>query len=413
MGQPVFLVGSTAEVGTHLGLLQRTYLVERVERTLRRAETAGLVDTCRQRAEGFAELLTQCTPHWFKEAEAMAAAAGIDLWPLLAINCLPPHFWGDHYRPAPLDDAAATEELVNAYDAQGIDLTLGGDCTTFFALPGATLPGETIFHKNRDERDEVQCLYIKQIDGRHRFVGGGDMGNLGTAHLHTEDFWVGANNTGSPVPPAEYEDNVLNDCHVLRYLAERCASLDDIVPAMEELIANRWLGGGGYEYGMILIFADAARALIVEATSRRLAYRWYEEEDAMDVRTNHFLLPELQEYCLPPHRGSQHRLERARELWFPQNGYIGIPSCGEIGRDREGAPLAICRNPSDGLGSVTVSTSTATISTADDSRCQTHFRNCHPSYTPALILTPLDRVSDSDLVSGAHNQEWRNYRSFI
>jgi hypothetical protein len=132
----------------------------------------------------------------------------------------------------------------------------------------------------------------------------------------------------------------------------------------------------------------------------------------MAVRSNHFVLPEMQDYALEPRPGSVARYKRAEELWQAADGHAGISTCGEIARDRANAPHAIARNPSDNLGSVTVSTSTTTISPHDDRRCATHFRNCHPSYTPAVILTPLDRVSDSDLLSGAHNQEWRFYRGW-
>lgn len=412
MGQPVFLIGEAAEVGAEQGALQRAVLANRVERVLRRAHEAGTLPGLAARAQRLADVLAQATPHWLQEAEALASAAGIEAWHLWAFNCLPGDFWGDHYQPAPLDDGRLSEEVVNAYEAQGYEPLMGGDCTSFFALGEASISGETLFHKNRESADEVQCLYIKQIAGFNRFVGGADIGNLGTAHLHTEDYWVGANNTGSPVPPSEYEDCALNDCHVLRYLAERCASLDEIIPTLEDLIARQWLGGGGTNTGMILLFADARRGLIVEATSRRLAYEWFEESGAMAVRTNHFLLPQMQPHCLAPHPGSARRYQRAAQLWESQQGYAGISSCGEIGRDRDGAPHAICVNPSDHLNGVTVSTSTATISAHDDRRCQTHFRNCHPGYTPAVIITPLDRVSDSDLVSGAHNQEWRRYRAW-
>ena len=411
MGKAVFLVGDAAEVGAVQGQLQRAVLTERIHRTLRRAEAAGTTQLLIERAARFEAVLAQAAPHWLEEARALAAAAEIEAAHLLALNCLPADFWGESYFPAPLSDTKNLEETVSPVEAQGYEPLLGGDCTTFFALGEATLAGETLLHKNRDERDEAQCLYIKQINGFNRFVGGGDIGHLGTSHLHTEDFWVGANNTGSAVLPVEYEDCILNDGHVLRYLAEHCDSLDGIVPMMHELIDQHWLGGGGVNMGMIMVFADATRGLIVEATSRRLAYEWF-DGDAMAVRTNHFLLPEMQPVALPPYPGSVHRYERASELWHEQDGFAAIPVCGEIGRDRSGAPMAICRNPSDNLGSVTVSTSTATISSHDDRRSQTHFRNCHPGYTPVVILTPLDRVSDSDLVSGAHNQLWRNYRGW-
>jgi hypothetical protein len=415
MGEAVYLVGQAAEVGAVQGRLQKAVLSERIERVLRRADETDMIATLRERAGRFGECLGDIAPHWLEEAHALAGAAGVEAWQLLAINCLPGTFWpGDGLLspPAPLTTVSIGDAMVNAYDAQGIDPGMGGgDCTTFFGIGDACLGGETLFHKNREHWDEVQCLYIKQIDGFNRFVGAGDVGNLGTAHLHTDDDWVGANNTGSPLPPEEFQDCSLTDAHTLRYLAERCASLDEIVPAMEELIGRQRLGGGSRNAGMIMLFADATRGLIVEATSRRLAVRWFGEGD-MAVRSNHFVLPEMQEFCLPPNPGSVRRFERATELWESQHGTVGIAGCGEIARDRDGAPSAICRNPSDGLGTVTVSTSTATLSGGDERRCQTHFRNCHPSYTPAVILTPLDRVSDSDLVSGAHNQEWRNYRGW-
>lgn len=424
MGKPVFLVGEAEEVGRVQGELQRDFLQERVSRVLMQAERSGQLTILHERAERFGKLLSEICPHWLSEAENLALAAQVELPQLLALNCLPKEFWGKQYAaytPAPLvprDIALAKQEtkgqeLVNPIDAQSLDLAAGGgDCTTYFALGDATLSNETLFHKNREERDEVQTIYIKQCEGSYRFIGSAEVGNLGTAHLHTENFWVGANNTGSDVLPDEYADCALSDAHVLRYLGERCSDLDEIVPALEELIARNALGGGAPDAGMILLFADAERGLVVEATSRRLHAEYF-EGDAMVVRTNHFLFPELQEYSLPAQPGSAARYERATELWEAEEGFASIPSCGEIARDRENAPFAICRNPSDKLQSVTVSTSTAIISAHDDRRCQTHFRNCHPGYTPGVIVTPLDRVSDSDLVSGAHNQQWRDYRGWV
>lgn len=424
MGHPVFLIGEASEVGQVQGELQSEFLRERMARVQQRAEQTQAVAQLQSRADRFGEVLSEACPHWLTEARALASAAGIEPWQILALNCLPQDFWGENsqfYVPAPLtprDIASAKadtrgEELVNPIEAQSLDLAAGGgDCTTYFALGGASLSGETLLHKSRDQYDEVQSAYIKHCEPHYRFVGGGDVGNLGTAHLHTEHFWAGANNTGSPLKPGIYRECVLSDAHVLRYLAEHCSTLDEILPALEELIARKWLGGGSPGTGMILSFVDTERGLVVEATSQRLHAQWY-DDDAMVVRTNHFIFPEMQEDVLPPHPGSVARYERAQELWEEQNGFASIPSCGEISRDRENAPFAICRNPSDNLQSVTVSTSTSIISSHDDRRCQTHFRNCHPSYTPAIILTPLDRVSDSDLVSGAYNQQWRNYRGWV
>jgi hypothetical protein len=410
MGEPVFLVGSANEIGTLLGQHQQKVLSERIARTLAHAEKSGQTAVFYERAERLGAALESIAPHWLEETRALANAANFQVQDILALNCLPPDFWGKEYVPPPLFNAQSGE-LVSAFDAQGYEPLMGGDCTSFFALGESTISGETLFHKNREERDEVQCLYIKQNDNCFRYVAGNDIGNIGIAHVHTENYWAGANNTGSPVVPQEYEDCVLTDCHVLRYLAEKCESLNDIIPTLNDLIARKLLGGGGYEFGMIFLFADAYRGLVIECTSRRLAQRWFEGNE-MAVRSNHFVLPEMQEFALPPRPGSVARYDRASELWQAAEGHAGISTCGEIARDRETMPHAIARNPSDGWQSATVSTSTTTISPHDDRRCATHFRNCHPSYTPAVIFTPLDRVSDADLLSGAHNQEWRFYRGW-
>ena len=415
MGQPVYLIGSGSEIGALQGQLCGAVLRERIGRVLIRAEKSGTAALLRERAARLQSTLEAAAPHWIEEARAMAHAAEVEAWAILAFNGLPMGFWGDDYRPAPLDLQndwqRGPDEMVSAADAQGYEPTLGGDCTAYFALGEATIGGETIFHKNRDSPDEIQNIYIKHCAGQKRFVGAGDIGNLGTAHLFAEGGWAGANNTGSRIEAAEFRDCALNDCHVLRWLGEHCRDLDEIVPALQTLFDGDWMGGGGFNRGSIWLFADAARGLVVEATSHHMAHQWF-EGDEICVRTNHFLLPEMTRYCRGAEPNSVRRFERASELWEEARGVIGLATAAEIGRDRQGAPDAICVNPSDGFSGCTVSTSTVAMGRDVDTRGM-HFRNCHPSYTHAIIVSPFDRVSDSDLLSGAHNQHWRNFRGWV
>lgn len=411
MGTPVFLFGDAPEIGAMQGAAQHRVLKERVARTLRRAEETSRLEILQERAARFHRVLERVAPQWIDEIDATSKAANLESWQLLALNCLPPNFWNNEYIPPPLDEGELLGEIVNPYDAQGIEVAIGGDCTSFFALGESVLGGETLLHKSRDERDEVQNVYIKQLDTKFRFVGSGDVGNLGTAHLHTENFWAGANNTGSDVSPDEFIDCAFSDAHALRYFAENCKSLDDIVAACQYLIDNEALSGGGFERGSIFLFADELRGLVIEATSKRMAHQWF-LDDEIAIRTNHFLLPAMIEYSLCAHEGSLIRYERCSALLGELEGTLTLSACAEIARDRENAPHAICRNPSDHLGSVTVSTSTATISQSDDRRCQTHFRVGHPRYVPAVIFSPIDRVCDSDLLSGNYNQTSRDERGF-
>ena len=414
MGTPVFLSGSAAHIGQTQGFLQRDFLRERIARVGQRADTLGARDVLRERARAFEETVQRIAPHWNIEANAQAEAAQIEAWQLFAINCLPADFWGargEWYVAARHGNEQAETEMVDVYDAQGVEAGEGGgDCTTFFALGKGTLSGDAILHKNRDERDETQWCGIKQSEAGFRWAGGGDIGNLGAAFAQTANGWAGANNTGSNVIDGEWRDCALGDAHALRFFAETCATLEQIPDAVENLIAREALGGGAANAGSIWVFCDAARALVVEATSRRAAYQWFENEETSGVRTNHFLLREMQPFALAPHPGSARRLERAQELWGNLDGLASIAAAVEIGRDRDGAPHAIARNTEDRLNSVTVSTSTATISSIDPRRCQTHVRNGHPAFCPAIILCPVDEVCDSELLSGAHNNRWRRLR---
>jgi len=420
MGQAIYLTGSAAEVGTLQGNLQKAFLQERAARFERMMHLCGVSkSTFTPRLAAFETCLLAAAPHWLEEAQAIANTAGLELWQLLLWNLDLPELKNVAYEPAPLilrnlqTARAGDDGIVNPYEAQGTDPGMGeGECTTFFALGDSTTAGETLLHKNRDSRDELQNIYIKHIDGFRRFVGSGDLGNLGTAHLHTEELFAGVNNTGSPLIESQYQENALNDCHVLRYIGENCGDLNEVVPCINDLQSQNLLGGGGYGLGMILILADAERGLIIEATSRQLHYQWFEEE-GITVRANHFEFPEMQAYCSGILPGSEIRAERARQLLRPLDGLMDIATCGEISRDRENAPDAICRNPSDNLKTVTVSTATATISAHDERRCQTHFRNGHPGYCPPVILSPGDIVSDSDLASGAHYEHWRGFRGWV
>jgi hypothetical protein len=101
----------------------------------------------------------------------------------------------------------------------------------YFALGEATVSGETLFHKNREERDEVQCIYIKGIEGKFRFVGWRRLSATSGRRICKRKPVGRCNNTGSEVPPEEFVDCALSDSHALRYFAENCRTLDDIVPA--------------------------------------------------------------------------------------------------------------------------------------------------------------------------------------
>ena len=391
--------------------MQRATLQERIGRIMRRAEETKAVSTLRERAQRLGENVALVAPHWLEESEALCNAADVELWQVLALNSLPLNFWQHAYSPPPYANGAPTSEALSGESSPASRTE--SECTAFFALGLATKDGVTLFHKNRDERDEVQWMGTKGLDGCHAWIGGSDIGHLGIAQLYASGNWAGANNSGSQLPPSEYVDCALNDGHVLRYLAEQCAGLDDILPIMHDLLARQLLGGAGVNVGMIFLFADATRGLAVECTSRRLAHEWF-TGGATGARTNHFLLPDLQERALPANSGSLRRLERSRATLKVSKSHITQELCHTIACDRAGAPEAgIARNPLDGLGSITVSAATAVLSGDGAQSSQMSFFNGHPGYTPCVSVTSHEQFSKAQWVSGDDNQRWRLQRGTL
>lgn len=411
MTESVSLFGSSRHVGHIQGTLQRKVLQERIGRIMRRAEATHAMSTLRDRAHRLGENVALVAPHWLEESEALCKAAGIELWQMLALNSLPLAFWQQAYFPPSYATGEPAHEALLSKTPPSPHAE--SECTAFLALGSATQNGVTLFHKNRDERDEVQWMGAKGLDDCHAWIGGSDIGHLGIAQLYAAGNWAGANNSGSQIPAHEYVDCAFNDGHILRYLAERCADLDDILTALEDLLARQLLGGAGVNVGMIFLFADATRGLAVECTSRRMAHEWF-SGSTIGARTNHFLLPEIQERALPATSGSLRRLERAREMLNTHKNCVTVDLCHAIACDRAGAPEAgIARNPSDDLGSVTVSAATAALSEDDAKSSQVYFYNGHPHYAPCVPLAPQERQSQMEWVSGMDNQFWRAQRGSL
>jgi hypothetical protein len=385
----ICLTGDAAAIGKLQGELQRPFLEDRAARFERMTYAAQLNEsTLRKRAARFAESLSQIAPHWLEETTALARAAGLEAEQLLSWNATQPELEKRSYLPASIENA--------------------GECTTFFALGESAANGETVFHKNRESVDEVQTVFIKQSGAAQRFVGSADIGNIGTAHLLNEKGIAGANNTGSLVAPEHVSADGLDDCHLLRYFGETCANLDEIIPCLEDLLARNLVRGASSNTGMILIFADASRGLLIETTAHHFNHAWI-KGDAIATRTNHFVFEEMRALSAGEHPGSELRDMRAREM-LAQTPKLDIARSVEIACDQQNAPHAICRNPSDAQGTVTVSTSTSIIGDGD---CRMTIYNGHPAYAAPVTLSPRNSTCPNKLISGLHNQYYRRLRGWI
>lgn len=378
------LVGSPREVGRAYGQLTQPTFQARLARVRRQAAAKGLSQAeLGANVSALESLLAETAPHWIEEIDGIAEATGIDRTDLLAINCLPDGFWD------------APDSVHH--------------CTSFFAVGSASQTGETVLHKNRDERDWVQTVHVKQIAGVNRYLGGVDVGNVGLAQFINEHGLCGANNSGPHIEEDEAIDGKLTDCMMTRLIAEKARSCEEALAIIEDLIGRGLCSGAGTNRGVIFLFADRDRGLIVECTSKHAAHEWI--DDGLGIRSNHFLCPEAQGWISKPaNDNTLRRYERACELILPHKGQVTSELFGEVSRDHAAGPDSICNDNHEHFW-MTVSGFTHTVRREHADLltvtwiCNGNTRN--GCYFP-LHLGVVD--NSAALVSGAHNEaSWALY----
>lgn len=301
-----FWNGSAVEVGTAL----RSEWGAAWEALERRWRAGGdrVIDSAR--VEVLHALLEEWAPEWLLEAEAFARD-GLEGY--LDFQCR---------APVPEPDTPA-----------------GANCSTALVLGSATTGGLPLLLKIRDEAPNPQVRFRRKLGGAYAVLSGTNLGNLGIAQMANEAGLVGANNTGGPLRDRSSAVG-LNDCLVMRLIAERCATCEEAVRLLERLAAGKALGNGGYARGMIFLLADATgRGVIAECTRSEVVYR--EVSDGVHWRTNHFLFPEMEAFGDPGRSGevavrsSLERYQRATRLG-DAHPVLTPEALMEISRDTEG-----------------------------------------------------------------------------
>ena len=312
MSQRVLLKGAPREIGRAYGALVEPVLRNRVRRLWEVAAAAGWSrEQLVERAGRFRGFVERIAPEWLDEVEGIAKGAGVGAEALLALNSLPQGFW----------------------------TRASAECTSWVIAGSASATGDTILHKNRDELNEPQDFHVRRVPGDIQVFASRDIGNLGFAHFHSDVALAGANNTGSPIPPDELRECGLNCCHLLRLVAERANSCDDAVAVLEEAVAKEVAGGSGGYRGMLLLFAEPTKGMVVEMTSRRLACQ--EVRNDVLVRSNYFRLPAMRPYAAePPNDNNTRRYDRACDVLALGTG--SVTDCTRLSRDHSHGPDSIC-----------------------------------------------------------------------
>ena len=317
MGKAILLEGDPREIGRAYGALVAPVLRDRLRRMRERAAATGRTrEQLVERGAVFRGVVARIAPEWLDEAEGIATAADVQVGDLLAFNALPRQFWA-----APSDE-----------------------CTSWLLVGSASATGDTILHKNRDELNATQDFHVRQVGGDIQVLASRDIGNLGFAHFHSDVALAGANNTGSRIAPEELRECGLICSHLLRLVAERANSCDEAVNVLEEAVAKEAAGGSGGYRGMIFLFADPAKGVVVEMTSRRLACQ--EVHNDLLVRSNHFRLPAMRPHAAePPDENNLLRYHRASHVLAGEAR--SVADCTALARDHSHGAHSICSSDAE------------------------------------------------------------------
>lgn len=372
MSQSVLLGADPREAGRCYGELAAPFLRQRVA-SMWQATSASRWGPSQldERGEQFRACVERAAPEWLDEAEATAAAAGVNASDLFILNALPQGFW---------------------------EPSCGG-CTSCLVVGSQSATGTTLLHKNRDLAPSTQDFHLRRLPGGGQVFASRDVGSLGFGHFHSDRALAGANNTGSFIAAGELRDCGLMCTHLLRLVAERAASCDEAVAVLEDALAAEVAGGSGGYRGMIFLFADPAKGVVVEMTSKRLAHR--EVRDATLIRTNHFLIEEMLPYVSePPTQNTLRRCERAHELLDPLETK-NLADLQRLARDHADGPDSICSDNAAHLWMTVSACTHAVRASNEDPLAQTRALMGNPRSTLAI---PVPRAIDglpAECVSGS------------
>ncbi len=300
------LEGTAEEVGGKLGKVLGKFLTRKDNISIQR-----------ERLKKFTAIIEEIAPWWLEEASAIARVSGVKLEKLLMRNCLP--LKPNKYYP--------------------------GNCTSFLIMTDRSKKNCPFLLKIRDEKPSHQIAGIKEIRGTYRYIFGTNVGNLGIAHFLNEKGLAGANNTGSPISSGA-NDLGLNDCHVLRLVAEKAKDCQETLKIIQEIVEKGYCGSGGFQRGMIFLFADiGGEGLLIENSSQNITYRFVSK--GVHLRTNHFLLPEIKSIA---NRGrnseismksSRIRYKRGKQL-LKETKKLEAKDLFRFSRDTANAPFSLC-----------------------------------------------------------------------
>ena len=224
----ISLTGNPEQIGATWGRINGAALTEQCAGFLRIAAERGLSrDELLRRAGRGVRIIETVAPHWREEADACAAAAGIDPDEHLAYHV-------GKYRDL---------------------LSIGEECTSYAAAGSATAGGGAVFHKSRDNVARPQVAYVKRprVPGVFAQLTLADTSDLGCMMMLNERGLAGSADTGAEDPHPSGRG--LMNPWGLRQIAERASSCAEALAIVREWTERGWYAGGRRATNWL--FADA------------------------------------------------------------------------------------------------------------------------------------------------------------
>lgn len=239
----IILKGTPEEIGKIWGKINKEKIKEYLEEFLADYKSKGLTEQdILEKAQKYNEIASKIAPWWSKEAYAAAKSAGVN------------------------------PELYNAFLALKFIGTPKNstECTSYLAVGTVTKNGNPILHKNRAFKHKSQAVYCKEtkIPGKklNKFIASGDVSDLGILMFLNDRGLAGVMDQGEPYSNPCYKG--LPSPAILRYIAETCATCDEALTILKDIIQNHreWYTNGSH--GSIWLFVDKnGKGLCVENTA--------------------------------------------------------------------------------------------------------------------------------------------------
>ncbi len=227
----VCLEGSPKQVGQTFGGVNRSAIRRDVREFYKLLREKERISKRKMLSAGkyYLELVSRYGPHWIVEAEAIAAAAGVDVEEYLVYR-------GAKYR--------------------GINRP---ECFTYYSAPRHNAGGRTLLHKNRDQTERPQSAYVAGLKSRgksiYRFLACGDADTIDLSMALNEKGLAIVPDQGYKEPNPRYRGMLAG---LARIVIERCADVEEAIGLLRKLHEDRVVAGG--QWGVHWMLADRTGA---------------------------------------------------------------------------------------------------------------------------------------------------------